>query len=156
MNSQLLKRFRRFNGNITILLIPAMLILLLLACKKSNVSNNIPNVSVQIYIPLSLPEYSSLNSPGNSITVSGGYKGIIVYRMSMTDFRTYDRACPYDPQVSSAIVDVDTNQALGVDRLCGSRFFFSDGSVYHSPATSPLKQYAVDYDQGSQTLYIHN
>ena len=43
------------------------------SCRKEN-DSQIPNVPVNMTLYLSLPEYSALNSVGNSITINGGYK----------------------------------------------------------------------------------
>lgn len=133
-----------------------LLLSMILACKKGD-DTAIPNVNVEIYIPLALPEYSMLNSVGNHVLVSGGYKGIIVYRKSIDQFAAYERACPYDPTVSGSIVEPDSNQTIGVDRKCGSKFVFFDGSILNGPATRPLKQYHCDFDGLSPgSLHIYN
>lgn len=126
------------------------------SCKKNSGDNNIPNVTVDLIISLGLPQYASLNSIGNSLAVSGGVKGIVIYRRSIDEFTASERACPYDPSVNQAIVEIDTSQVIGVDRNCGSKFSFADGSIIQGPATRPLKQYVCEYDAGSQQVYVHN
>jgi nitrite reductase/ring-hydroxylating ferredoxin subunit len=128
-------------------------------CKKDNVQSTIPNVTVDRIVSLSLPEFSALNGIGNSIILSGsncGYKGIIVYRNSISDFYAYERACPFDPMDNAAILVVDSGLTNTVDRHCGSRFLLIDGGILNGPATAPMKSYRVDYDAGTQTLHIHN
>jgi len=124
-------------------------------CKKGE-EYNIPNVPVDIYIPLALPEYSALNSIGNHVIISGGYKGIIIFRRSIDQFSAYERACPFDPTASGSIVAPDSSLVLGVDYKCGSKFNFFDGSVVNGPATRPLKQYNCDYDAATMSLRIYN
>ena len=102
------------------------------ACKKSNSENNIPNVTVDRVVSLGLPQYAALNSIGNSLAI------------------------PYDPSVNAAIIDIDTSQVIGVDRNCGSKFSFADGSIIQGPASRPMKQYVCEYDATNQTVYIHN
>ena len=130
--------------------------LLLIACGKSSTYPDIPVVQVELTIPLSLPQYSVLNGIGNNVKVAGGYKGILIFRKSIDQFAAYERACPYDPTISGAIIDVDSSLVLGIDRHCGSKFNFFDGSVINGPATRPLKQYRCDYDSQFQTLHIYN
>lgn len=132
------------------------LITLMWSCNEGGVDNNIPNVQVDVYIPLSLPEYATLNGIGNHVLVSGGYKGILVFRKSIDQFAAYERACPYDPMISGSIIVADSNLVLGVDRTCGSRFNFFDGSVINGPSARPLKQYNCDYDAQLNTLRIYN
>lgn len=126
------------------------------ACKKSNSENNIPNVTVDRVVSLGLPQYAALNSIGNSLAIDGGVKGIVVYRRSIDEFTASERACPYDPSVNAAIIDIDTSQVIGVDRNCGSKFSFADGSIIQGPASRPMKQYVCEYDATNQTVYIHN
>ncbi|MFM2207338.1 MAG: hypothetical protein RL213_1313 [Bacteroidota bacterium] len=127
------------------------------SCKKDGATDNIPNVTVEVYIPLSLPEYAALNSIGNYVLVDGGYKGLIVYRRSLSEFVAYERACPYDPTAGGSIVEPDSSNVIGVDRKCGSKFVFYDGSVLNGPATRPLKQYRCDFDGNSPgSLHIYN
>lgn len=125
-------------------------------CKKNTDYGDIPFVTVSITLPLSLPEYSALNAIGNYVDITGGYKGIIVYRKSLDQFAAYERACPYDPNEPNALITVDSSGVICVDHHCGSKFNIMDGSVLNGPATRPLKQYYTDYDSGSLTLYIHN
>ncbi len=141
----------------TVYLLPIILILLhFSACKKSNVDEPIPNVPVNITIYLSLPQYAALNSVYNYALVDGGYKGIIVFRKSQTEFVAYDRACPYDPTVSEAKLDIDSSMVNTVDLHCGSKFNLSDGSILHGPSTRPMKMYNADFDSGNNTVYIYN
>lgn len=139
-------------------LIPVMLWLALaiLSCKKSDPYTDIPNVAVDVYIPLALPEYAPLNSVGNHVMVAGGYKGLIIFRKSIDEFAAYERACTFDPQASSSIIVADSSLVIGIDHTCGSRFNFFDGSVLNTPATRPMKQYACDYDPLTMSLRVHN
>jgi len=129
------------------------LLFLLVDCKKS--ADTIPNVAVDFNIYLNEPSYTSLNGIGNYVYLTGGYKGIILYRETQDIFIAYDRACSYDPSVSAAIITVDTS-GLGLsDHYCGSKFNILDGSVTKSPASRPLKRYAADFD-GMNIVHIHN
>lgn len=126
------------------------------ACKKSNQTDPIPTVPVNITVPLRLPEYSALNSIGNYVYINGGYKGIIVYRRTLDQFVAFERACPFDPTTSGAIVVVDSSGVMAKDSKCGSKFNLFDGSVVNGPAARSLKPYNVEYNQNSETLYIYN
>lgn len=147
----------RFFTRSRLLLSALFALLLILACRKDGSTDNIPNVAVEIYIPLSLPEFTALNSIGNYVLVSGGYRGIIVFRKSLTEFAAYERACPFDPTAAGSLVEPDSGNVSGVDRKCGSEFLFYDGSVLNGPATRPLKQYRCDFDGNSPgSLHIYN
>jgi len=137
------------------ILYSSLIVIILFSCKKDNQDDRIPNVTVSQTIYLNLPSYTVLNSVGNYVYISGGYRGIIVYRRSISEFVAYDRACPYDPTVSGALLEVDSNGLTTVDRHCGSKFLLVDGSVNQGPATSPMKGYATQYD-GNNQVYIYN
>ncbi|REJ80027.1 MAG: hypothetical protein DWQ44_04150 [Bacteroidetes bacterium] len=126
------------------------------SCKKDKVYQDIPNVSVNLALQLSLPEFASLNSVGNSVEIAGGYKGILVYHRFQNDFVAFEQACPYDPVEPNSFVEKDASGVIGEDKNCGSKFGLTDGHVINGPATKPLKQYTTDYDAGSRTLYIFN
>lgn len=130
-------------------------LLFVYGCRKEN-DSQVPNVPVNITLYLSLPEYSALNSVGNSILINGGYKGIIVYRKSIDAFAAYDRACPYDPTTTGSILVVDSSLVQVRDDKCGSKFSLFDGSITNGPASRPLRAYATEYDAAAQSLYIHN
>lgn len=128
-------------------------------CKKSNdADQNIPYVPVNFTIQLSLPAYTSLNSVGGSVEIpSVGYRGIVVYRISIDNFVAYDMACPYDPTVNGAICHVDSSGIIMVDNNCGSKFSLAGGgSIVNGPATRPLKPYNVQADFTSNTLVVFN
>ena len=136
------------------LLLPFILIASF-SCKKSNVEDRIPVVPVSVTIYLNLPSYSALNVVGNYAKVAGGYRGIIVYRRSQTEFAAFDLACPYDPSAAGAVLEVDSSGVTMVDNHCGSKFSLAYGSVLKGPATSPMKAYNTDYD-GNNIVYIYN
>src|SRR3954469_23988388 len=133
-------------------LIPLVIILFLTHCKKDQ--DQVPNVSVDFYVYMSQPDYASLNIIGNYKYLTGGYKGIILYHESSDIFIAYDRACPYDPTTTGAIVDVDSSGLALVDYHCGSKFNILNGAVDNGPASKPLKQYAADYD-GYSIVHVH-
>ena len=132
-----------------------LLIVASFSCKKSNQADKIPVVPVSVTIYLNLPSNIALNSIGNYVKTQGGYRGIVVYRRSLTEFVAFDLACPFDPQSSGAILDIDSNGISTIDHHCGSRFDLTSGSVLNGPATSPMKAYSADYD-GGNTVYIYN
>ncbi len=133
-----------------------LLILFASGCKKDSPVATIPTVPVNITLSLTLPDYSILNSPGGAKEIYGGYKGIIVYRRSISDFIAFDMACPYDPTTDGAILRIDSSGVTSVDAHCGSKFSLYDGSVIHGPATSSMRPYQTEYSSSSNTLLIYN
>lgn len=71
------------------------LLTLLFACKKTEETNNcFPFISVNESINLNLPQYINLRTPGNSVYITGGHRGIVIYNVNGKDFKAFDRACP--------------------------------------------------------------
>ena len=68
-----------------------ILLLLFIHCGDSN--EYIQNVYVDIEIDLSLPEFSTLNTVGNSMFLEGGNKGIIIYRFSNYEYNRHIPTC---------------------------------------------------------------
>ncbi|HCQ29059.1 MAG TPA: hypothetical protein DIU39_02160 [Flavobacteriales bacterium] len=129
------------------------LIIILFGCQK-NEQNGVPIVSVDIYIYTTDPDFVDLNAVGNWTYVTGGSRGIIVYRYSNNEFKAYDRHCPYQSQNSCALVTVESSNITAKDDCCGSTFLLTDGSVTGGPATFPLKQYRTSFD--GTVLHIYN
>lgn len=140
---------RSFKGALCLLL---ALGIFAYACRKSD--DVVPNVYVDIYVYTSDPAFVNLNVPGGWVYITGGAKGIIIYRKSTTDFMAYERNCTYNPSEACARVEVDSSNVLAVDKCCGSQFSIIDGSVVKTPATMPLKQYQTSFD--GNVLHIYN
>ena len=81
--------------------------ILLLACLPLSGCRDtpgvIPYVDVNIDLNLALPAYNSLNFPGNWLYISGGSRGLIVYRYTLDEFVVLDRHATFDvEQVANA------------------------------------------------------
>ena len=123
-----------------------------LACGDSN--NYIQNVYVDIEIDLSLPEFSQLNTVGNSIFIEGGNKGIIIHHYSNYEYKIYDRNCSYEPNLACSYID-SINSIIAFCGCCSSAFLLDqNGSAANSPAVLPLKQY--NYSLNNTLLHIFN
>ncbi len=126
--------------------------LIVTACKKKD---NVPSVSVDVYLNLQLPQYINLQTPLNWIYYSGaGNRGLIIYRISPSDFCILERTCTFDPEKSSAQVQVLSDNFSCIDSTCNSKFSISDGSILNGPANQNLLQYNYDFD--GVNLHIHN
>lgn len=123
------------------------------SCKK-DVRHEIPNVYVNLYIDPNSTMYFQLNTVGGWLHLTGGYRGITVYRASVDEFVCFERTCPHDADQESAYVDVDQNGLTLTCKTCSSQFLILDGSVVTGPATIPLKKYNNTYD--GLVLHIYN
>jgi Rieske Fe-S protein len=112
---------------------------LLFSCNSKD--DYIQDVYVNFELDLSLPEYSELVALGNSITITGGNKGIIIYHFFTDEYRVYDRNCSYEPSLACSYID-SINSTIAYCGCCTSAFILDqDGAVANSPALLPLKQY---------------
>jgi nitrite reductase/ring-hydroxylating ferredoxin subunit len=123
-------------------------------CKKEKQQNEIPVVAVSIAIDPNSTLYIHLNAVNGSEYLTGGYRGILVFRASANGFMAYDRACPYDWNATSTRIVVDSSGITAVCPSCKSKFILTDGSPYSGPSPYPMKQYQTSYN--GATLYIYN
>jgi len=138
------------------IIFPLVLTLILIAgsCDKQTAHETIPNVAVDIYIDVNSTLYVQLNTIGGWLYLTGGYKGVLVYRISEDEFVAYDRTCPYDPYVIESRLEMDMGNLIVVDTVCKSKFVILDGSIIEGPATVPMKRYRTTYD--GSILHIYN
>ncbi len=123
------------------------------SCKKDK-EDLIPYAVVDFYINTNSTQYVELHSVGGWVNVTGGVRGLIIYRKSIDEFMVYERNCTYQPSNSCARVSVDNTNLMAVDSCCGSKFLLTDGSVIQAPAKYPLKQYRTTFD--GTTLHVYN
>jgi len=139
-----------FKKNVYLILL--LCIFLLNSCKEDE---NIPYVPVNISIDVYDALYGDISVVGGYMYITGGYKGIIIYRKSQEEFVTIERACPYKPLLDCERLAVDDSTLLFVkDDCCGSRFLITDGSIINGPATKPAKLHNNNFD--GRYLYIYN
>lgn len=144
------------------LIVPFFLLLVVTvvstSCKKSEEASQpvteIPYVVVNFFVSPNSTQYIELNHIGGCVTVTGGYKGIIIYRKTENEFMAFERACPYDPLADSSQVRVDVSGITCYCPKCKSKYILLDGSPYEGPSQWPLKQYRTNYD--GTYLYISN
>ena len=95
---------------------------LVLGCSKKEQSrNDIPTVPVNFSINPNSTEYPELNVVHGWVALTGGYRGIIVFRKSVSEFTVYDRACPYDWQNINVRITVDKSGITATCPVCHIR-----------------------------------
>lgn len=138
----------------SILSLTAFLILLSIGGCKKDVDNGVPITPVDIYLYTNNPSFVNLNGVGGWVYITGGVRGILVYRKSPSEFMAYDRNCTYQSSDACATVVVDATNILATDTCCHSKFSMYDGSVTQAPAGLPLKAYNTTFD--GNVLHIYN
>jgi Rieske Fe-S protein len=128
-------------------------VFLFLSCKEEQYP--IPNVPVNQNINLDLPAYSPLNAPGGYVYVTGGSRGIIVYR-NFDEFVALDRHSTYESHKECAIVEVNPDNIFElIDTCSGSTYSIISGVVMSGPAQYGLRRYNTYWD-GAFTVNIFN
>lgn len=112
-------------------------------CRKNNTV--IPFVPVNFSININNPAYIDLNAVAGWTYVTGGSRGILIYRKSLDEFVTFDRHSTYDVDAGCTVA-VDSTNIVIVDDCSGSKFLLTDGSVLNGPAAVPLHQYQNSFD----------
>lgn len=135
-------------------ILAGILFVLAYSCKDDTQNNNIPLVEVNFTLAVNDPAYLDLQNNGGWVYVSGGSRGIILYRASNETILAFDRHCTFDPSNTCALVSVDANNITASDDCCGSSFILTDGSVTKPPAVQSLKQYNTSFD--GNILYVTN
>ena len=151
-------------------IIPKVTILALIIMSLSNCSKNqnsfLPDVEVNLYIPLA--NYNHLTNPGNSVLFQNkGYKGIIVVCVNpdLGQYYAYDACCPYEKDYSGTLTiqpiknltsppyTVFSSDFFGICNKCGSEFsLMGSGQPTKGPATHYLQSYNVISGFGSLTV----
>ncbi len=124
------------------------------SCKKDSTNNSVPNTAVDIYLYANNPSFINISTVGGWVYITGGVRGILLYRKSTNEIMAYDRNCTYQSSQTCATVVVDNTNIIAKDTCCGSRFSIYDGSVLQNPAVMPLKAYNTTFD--GNTLHIYN
>ena len=123
-------------------------------CSKQEQQNEIPVVPVNFVVYPNSTEYLELNVVNGWVAVTGGYRGIIIFRTSMTEFMAFERACPYDWELTDARIDVEPSWLTTICPSCKSKYILTDGTPFEGPTHYALKQYQTQYD--GTLLYISN
>lgn len=129
----------------------AIIMFIISGCK--NETNGIPYFPVNITIYMDNPEWIELNVIGGWEYVSGGSKGIIVFRNGTEEFMAYERHSVYNPEDGCKIY-VDSTGIVAEDADCsGSRFNLFNGSVIEGPASLPLHAYRTSFSNGVLQIF---
>lgn len=118
---------------------------MLSSCKEDK-DDLIPYAQVDFVIDINSTFYNELSSVGGWVYVTGGYKGILIYRLSMEDFLAFERSCTFKPLDPCERIVMEPSGLSMIDSCCSSRFLILDGSVIEGPATRMLRQYHTTFN----------
>lgn len=124
--------------------------ILLFSCNKD--TEYIPNVSVNINIYLSDPQWFNLYTAGGYEYVTGGSQGIFIYRLNQDEFVAYDRHCPFNVE-QNCKVEMDTMTYITLhDNCCDNNYNLQAGNVISGSGNLPLKRYNTTFDGNLLTI----
>jgi len=121
------------------------LIFLVFSCRPYR-HEILPYESVNFTVYLTDPGFTTLQNPSTYIYVTGGIAGIILYRLDAMTFLAYDRACPYDWDLTTDRLNVDTNGLTISHATCGSIFSILNGTVIKGPSNYGLLPYKTVFN----------
>ena len=156
---QKLRIQRKLNNKLSIQKIQILIISALLAgtffgCNKAQ-TPIIPNVPVYLVIYPNDPLYYDVQIVGGWMYIGGGYRGILLYRVSNEEFAAYERACPGAPEADCGRIEVDLSSNITAYCPCDSTsYLLLDGSQLSGPGPGiPLKAYGTDWDGNKLVIY---
>lgn len=127
-----------------------LLVFLTLASCRDSISR-VPDVPVYITININQPAFFDLTVPAGWVYVTGGSRGIIVYRKSMDEFIALERHSPYQPEDNCAVVVNDDNVIIS-DPCSDSQWLIMDGTIVQGPTAFALKTYSTTYSNSILTI----
>jgi nitrite reductase/ring-hydroxylating ferredoxin subunit len=140
--------FRRF--------LPVFLLIgaLIASCDKAQ-APVIPEVPVYLVIYPNDPIYFDVQTVGGWMYIGGGFRGILLYRVSVDQFAAYERACPGAPEADCGQIQVDLSSNITAYCPCDSTsYLLLDGSQVSGPGPGrPLKAYGTDWDGNRLTIF---
>jgi len=130
-----------------------ILTIITFSCENTN-RTGVPYAPVNFQVVVSNPEFAALQAVGGHVTITGGSKGIIIYRYSPDEFRAYDRHCTFLPE-EGCRVTIDNTDIFAVDsECCNTKFLLVDGAPVDGPAAIGLLQYNTSFN--GNVLWITN
>ncbi len=131
-----------------------LIFLTLMNCTDSENDNNpyLREVAVNITVYLNNPSNNNLLFAGGYVEISGGIKGIVVYRSANDVFYAFDLACPNSPPGDCSKMTVD-----GLNMICScddTKYALPLGGAPQNGGKYGAKEYKVI--NNGQSLLITN
>ncbi len=104
-------------------------------------------------IDVTMPDFAPLSNVGGSLMINRGHKGIMVTRISYSEFVAFEASCPGGCDVRLEADPSWGNTVLNCP-VCSSRFNALDGSALDGSSTPcPLYQYNTAFDGRLLSIY---
>ena len=140
------------------ILFSALLISLFLSCSTADENRNnnpyLVDVNFTLNINLGLPEYNSLNFPGNSYTTYNyGLNGVVIYNVNNNQYIAFELTDP-----NHAVSNCSRLSVQGLIATCncgdGNEYNILTGEITEGAGQYALKSYRVR--KNGSTLEVYN
>lgn len=125
--------------------------LVIQSCRRDQ--SQVPLVPVNVQININQPDFFKLSVVTGWVYVTGGSRGIIVYRKSQNEFVALERNSTFNPAQGCAVI-VNADGIIISDPCSESQWLITDGTVLQGPASAPLQHYQTNFQD--PMLYITN
>lgn len=151
MKTKFLKTF------LSILLIFSSLKIINSCGNREETSSCFPRSLISVQLNLNLPAYNNLQNIGGWLYISeqqSGTRGLIITKISSTEFRVYDRNAPHICPNTDTTLEVE-NGTLVKCTKDNAKWFLNSGAPA-SVSAYPLKQYYYSYNPSTNIINIYN
>lgn len=125
-------------------------LLALVSCRKEN--SLVPLVAIDVTLNVNEPQFFDLTVPTGWVYITGGSRGVIIYRNSQDEWTAMDRHSPYNVPAGCAVTVSDDNVVIE-DPCSDSQWLIVDGSILNGPTDQPLKQYRTQWTPPYLRIY---
>lgn len=142
---------------LSILLVFSALITYLSCGNREETANCFPNQIISVQLNLSLPAYNNLQNAGGWMYISeqqSGTRGLIITRISSTEFKIYDRNAPHLCPDAQTTLEVE-NGSIVICRKDNAKWFLNTGGPAEKSPFA-LKQYFYTHNPSSNIINIYN
>jgi nitrite reductase/ring-hydroxylating ferredoxin subunit len=113
----------------------------------------VPDVPVDIVVNINQPAFFDLTVPTGWVYLTGGSRGIILYRLNTEEFIAFERHSPFEPENNCSVI-VENDGVIISDPCSDSSWLITDGSIVTGPTSFPLVTYDVRFT--NPYVYITN
>lgn len=144
--------FTNLKNILTAGLLAFIIVLVISSCQDENWMSPIPYVIVDTTINLSNQQYLPLRLDGGYVEILGGYKGILIYRYSESDFRAFEKASPHRTDEVCAYVYMDPS-GLFLREGCDNSVYNFNGQASGGISQFPLQRYQTHLEGNYLRIY---
>ena len=124
----------------------SLIVFCLTNCRDKNKgTSTVPYVPVNINININQPDFFDLTVVTGWVYVTGGSRGIVVYRKSENEFIALERHATFEVQNNCAVTVMPDGVILD-DPCSDSQWLIMDGTIVNGPANTPLMTYNTSFN----------